>query len=124
MHLAKLQQREQLLTLVEKRRLGRVQLFRAGVLCFLQDSAAERDGPAAPVGDRKHYAVAEVFVFVAALAALEQTGFFQQRNALVVGAERALDGIPLIGGVAEPEALDRFAIESARVEIRARLLVA
>ena len=116
-----LPEREQLLALVEQRGLGRVEVFRPGVFGLFEDPSAERDCASAPVGDREHHAVAEVFV-LAALAAFDQAGLFEQGHALRRGAERGFQRVPLIWRVAEAKALDCRHVEPARVEIGACLV--
>src|SRR6185436_15945250 len=82
------------------------------------------DNAPAPVLDRKHHAVAKAVVLRAALAAGQHAGFFQQRDALRIRAERVLQRVPLVRRKAEAETLDGLRIESARLEIGARLVAA
>ena len=50
----------EIVALVKQRRFRRVQVFCADVL--FQRAAAERDHPAAQVGDRKHHAISEAVI--------------------------------------------------------------
>ena len=77
---AHLPQAEQFATLVEQRRLRRVEVFRAVVLAH--DSATKGDGPPAPVENRKHHAIAEAVVLAAAIAAGQHAGLVEQGDAL------------------------------------------
>ena len=54
----------------EQCRLGRIQIFR---LPLIDDSAAESDDAAAAVMDRKHHAIAETVVALAAVSVDDET---------------------------------------------------
>src|SRR6185437_7141518 len=104
-------------SLLEERRIGRVQIFR---LAIAEHAAAEGDDAALAVADREHDAMAEIVVGLAALGAAQQPGLDQQRLGEGAG-EGALQAVALLRRVAQAEAADGGGIESAALQIDPRL---
>src|SRR5262245_1337216 len=119
---ARLVQAVELASLVEERRLGRVQVLR---LAGVDDASTEGDDAAARIANRKHHAVAEAVVVAltlpagAALAFDDETGIAETLALGIAAAETTQHLVPGVGGVADREALAGSGREAALRQVLA-----
>ena len=103
---------------MEERRLRRIEIFRGNL--FLERAAAKGDDAPAPVGDRKHDAVAEAVIgHRDIVAGNQEPGLDHVLDRDLRGAEMFLERVLLAGRVAEPELELRRGLNAAVGEIAA-----
>src|SRR5262249_20824285 len=124
---ARLVQAVELASLVEERRLGRVEVLR---LARVDDASAEGDHAAARIANREHHAVAEAVVVTltlpagAAFAFDDETGVDEALALGIAAAETTQHLVPRVGGVADREALAGRGRETALRQVLARARLA
>ena len=103
-------EREHRVRLVVDQRLGAVDVLGLGVV---QHTAAEGDDVAPQVEDGGHDPPPEQAVDAARLAALEQAAGVQLLLVVSLIPEVLVERLPVVGGIAQPEAVDGLVVEAA-----------
>ena len=103
-------EREHRVRLVVDQRLGAVDILGLGVV---QHTAAEGDDVAPQIEDGGHDPLPEQTVDAARLVPLEQAAGVQLLLVVALVAQVLVKRLPVVGGVAQPEAVDGLVVEAS-----------
>ena len=109
---------EQILAFIENNRLGRVQVFRRGIV---HHAAPEADDIVPDIDDGEHEPVAEPVVHAAVFAPQGKPRVDQLVELIALFLHRVRKLRPRVRAEAKPEALDRLHAERALLYVRLRL---